>query len=98
MVYSLLADLPIRNRTKKNKHLDIQATPNITQADDKATSSQTAQGFFSTLSIPFILQLGFMVAVASFVMHVQVRRKLWPLLSFEILTCIMSLLKEISWF
>lgn len=65
-------DLPIRNRTKKNKHLDIQATPNITQADDKATSSQTAQGFFSTLTIPFILQLGFMVAVASFVMHVQV--------------------------
>lgn len=65
-------NLPIRNRTKKNKYLDIQATPNIAQENDEATNSPIEQGFFSTLTIPFILQLGFMVAVASFVMHVQV--------------------------
>lgn len=64
-------NLLIRNRTKKNKYLDIQATANVAQANE-ATSSQMEQGFFSSLMIPFILQLGFMVAVASFVMHVEV--------------------------
>lgn len=63
---------PFGTEQKKNKYLDIQATPNIAQENDEATNSQIEQGFFSTLTIPFILQLGFMISVASFGMHVQV--------------------------
>uniref|UniRef100_A0A0D6QRG3 GPI mannosyltransferase 2 n=1 Tax=Araucaria cunninghamii TaxID=56994 RepID=A0A0D6QRG3_ARACU len=61
-----------RQRAKMNKHANRQATPALKHFNDNSSSFQMKQGFFSTLTVPFILQLAFMVFVASFVMHVQV--------------------------
>eukprot|EP01018_Ginkgo_biloba_P031801 Gb_15854 [translate_table: standard] len=65
--------MALRRRTHKYMHGDTQATAgHDLKSNDETTGFQMKQGFFSTLTVPFILQLGFMVAVASFVMHVQV--------------------------
>ncbi|KAH9301909.1 hypothetical protein KI387_013492, partial [Taxus chinensis] len=60
-----------RQRTKTNKRATVQSVPCLENLNDNSYSSQIKQGFFSCLMVPFILQLAFMVFIASFVMHVQ---------------------------
>ncbi|GLJ22031.1 hypothetical protein SUGI_0412820 [Cryptomeria japonica] len=62
----------IRKGAKMNKHTNIQAVTGVEHSNENFSSSQMEKGLFSCLTVPFILQLAFMIFIACFVMHVQV--------------------------
>ncbi|KAL6000771.1 hypothetical protein ACLOJK_006497 [Asimina triloba] len=64
-------DVMIRQR--KQKTGEESGSSWDTQQSDHEVSFSTNQGYASVVILPFILHMGFMTAVAFFIMHVQVR-------------------------
>ncbi|XP_058108525.1 uncharacterized protein LOC131251674 [Magnolia sinica] len=68
---SLREDLTVRRRKQKTGEEDSDSNQDALQSDYEA-SSPAKQGYASILVLPFVLHMGFMTAVAFFVMYVQV--------------------------